>query len=85
MPTGPFRPGEKVPATGIYLASHYQHRLPHEVFAVEGELFPECKRCGARASFTLVKVAADIERDQDFAASAESRKSEKAKAGPPSS
>jgi hypothetical protein len=82
MPTGPFKPGDKVPSTGIYIASHYQHRLPHEVFAVEGELFPLCKRCGMRASFNLFRVAADIELDQDFAASAESRKSKKAKAGP---
>lgn len=78
MPTGPFRPGDKVPVTGIYTAAHYQHRLPHEVFAVAGELFPECRRCGERASFTLLKAATDIQTDQDFAGSAESRKSKTA-------
>ncbi len=85
MPTGPFRPGDKVPSTGIYIASHYQHRLPHEVFAKAGELFPLCKRCGTRASFSLLKAAADIALDQDFAATAEEIKSKKAKAGPPAS
>lgn len=83
MPTGPFRPGDKVPRTGIYIASHYQHRLPHEVFASEGELFPPCKRCGTRTFFSLLKAAADISRDQDFAASAETKKAKKAEAGPP--
>lgn len=78
MPTGPFRPGDKVPTTGIYTAVHYQHRLPHEVFAVAGEQFPECKRCGARASFILLKAVTYIQADQDFAGSAESRKSRKA-------
>lgn len=83
MPTGPFRPGDKVPCTGIFIASHYQHRLPHEVFATEGEMFPPCKRCGARTSFTLLKAAADISRDQDFTTTAEGGKAKKAKAGPP--
>jgi hypothetical protein len=83
MQTGPFKPGDRVPSTGIYLASHYQHRLPHEVFAKQGELFPSCKRCGTRASFCLVKAAADISLDQDFAG--EELKSKKAKAGPPAS
>lgn len=82
MPTGPFRPGDKVPTTGIYTATHYQHRLPHEVFALGGEQFPECKRCGARAIFTLVKPVSDIEADQDFAGSADSRKSRRAGATP---
>ena len=83
MPTGPFRPGDQVPSTGIYIASHYQHRLPHEVFAKQGELFPICRRCGERASFVLFKAAGDISLDQDFAAAAEETKSKKAKAGPP--
>ena len=82
MPTGPFRPGDKAPTTGIYIATHYQHRLPHEVFAVSGEQLPECRRCGARASFALLKAVPAIEADQDFARSAESRKSRRAGATP---
>lgn len=74
MPTGPFRPGDKVPKTGIYTATHYQHRLPHEVFAVEGEKFPSCRRCGERASFHLTHPAVHIETDQDFAKATEVRK-----------
>ncbi|HEX5434207.1 MAG TPA: hypothetical protein VFY05_08215 [Candidatus Angelobacter sp.] len=67
-----------MPATGIYTATHYQHRLPHEVFALAGEQFPECRRCGSRAVFTLLKAVPDIDADQDFARSAESRKPKKA-------
>jgi hypothetical protein len=52
------------------------------VFAMEGELFPVCKRCGTRASFALFKAVADIALDQDFAASTEAQKWKKAKAGP---
>lgn len=81
MPTGPFRPGDKVPATGIYTASHYQHRMPHEVFAVEGEQFPACRRCGERASFSLAHPAVHIEADQDFANLNQSKTVTQVKAG----
>jgi hypothetical protein len=40
--------------------------MPHEVFAVEGENFPTCRRCGDRAHFTLLHEAIRIEEDQDF-------------------
>jgi hypothetical protein len=66
MPTTTFRPGDRVPTTGIYTATHYQHRMPHEVFAVEGERFPFCRRCRERAHFTLLHHATRIEEDQDF-------------------
>ncbi|HKW74678.1 MAG TPA: hypothetical protein VJN64_04065 [Terriglobales bacterium] len=66
MPTIPFRPGDRIPSTGIYTATHYQHRMPHEVFAVEGERFPFCRRCGERAHFTLLHNANRIEEDHDF-------------------
>ncbi len=81
MPTGPFRPGDTVPATGIYTASHYQHRMPHEVFAVEGEQFPACRRCGERALFNLAHPAVHIETDQDFARANQRKKATQAKAG----
>lgn len=66
MPTIAFRPGDRVPTTGIYTATHYQHRMPHEVFAVEGERFPLCRRCGERTHFTLLHHATRIDEDQDF-------------------
>ena len=66
MPIGPFKAREKVPVTGIYTAHHYQHRMPHEVFAVEGDEFPVCRRCGGRIRFVLLQPAVHIESDQDF-------------------
>ena len=81
MPNGSFRPGDSVPVTGIYTATHYQHRMPHEVFAVEGDQFPTCRRCGVRTSFVLLQAATHIETDRDFAKSAENAKAQKARAG----
>jgi hypothetical protein len=68
MPTAIFRPGDRVPITGVYTATHYQHRLPHNVFAVADVPFPECRRCGKRVSFCLSQSPPCIESDQDFAA-----------------
>lgn len=69
MHTGPFKPGDRVPITGVYTAGHYQHRLPHDVFAMADDLFPECRRCGRRVSFSLSQSTTHIDADQDFAAS----------------
>lgn len=79
MPAGPFRPGDTVPTTGIYTASHYQHRMPHDVFAVEGDHFPACRKCGSRASFNLSETTLHIDSDQDFSASAEMNLRKKSK------
>jgi hypothetical protein len=79
MPDG-FRPGDRVPTTGIYTVKHYQHRLPHEVFAVEGDLFPVCRRCGKQISFMLMQPATHIGADRDFSRTAKV-KVKKARAG----
>lgn len=71
MHNGPFRPGIEVPATGVYTATHYQHRLPHDVFAVAGDLFPECRRCGRRVSFSMSQTVISIGADRDFCADPE--------------
>jgi hypothetical protein len=66
MQSGQFRPGDQVPVTGIYSVMHYQHRVPHDVFATGGEEFPRCHRCGDRVSFALVQSANRIDQDHDF-------------------
>lgn len=66
MPDGSFQPGEKVPTTGVYTATHSQHRLPHEVFAVEGDVFPACRKCGDDLRFDLIQAADHIDLDRDF-------------------
>jgi hypothetical protein len=81
MPDG-FKPGDTVLTTGIYTARHYQHRLPHDVFAVEGDRFPACRGCGARIRFELVQAATQIAADHDFSKAASGSKTKKARAGP---
>jgi hypothetical protein len=81
MEKGPFRPGEVVPATGIYGVTHYQHRMPHEVFAKGGETFPSCRRCDTRVYFTLVRPAAHLGADPDFSSTSAEFKSRRARAG----
>lgn len=81
MPNGSFLPGDRIPVTGIFTATHYQHRMPHEVFAVEGNQFPTCKKCGGRTRFVLLQAATHIDTDRDFAKAADNAKAKKARAG----
>jgi hypothetical protein len=80
MPDGIFRPGEKVPTTGVYTATHHHHRLPHEVFAVEGDEFPSCRKCGDGIRFALLQSADHIDSDRDFSKAKRSPKTKKARA-----
>lgn len=79
MPMG-FRPGDRVPVTGIYTASHHQHREPHDVVATEGESFPDCRKCRDRVSFALAQAASHIGRDDGFHQTAETKPSAKEEA-----
>jgi hypothetical protein len=71
MNNGLHRPGDQVPSTGVYTAAHYQHRLPHDLLAMAGDLFPECRRCGKRVSFTLSHSTTHIHEDHDFSKNGE--------------
>jgi hypothetical protein len=79
MPRGWFRPGDPVPQTGIYTANHDEHRKPHEVFAGEGEKFPNCRVCGTRVSFALSHAASHIEKDGGFGKAAKAKPAKKRK------
>ena len=50
-----FKPGEKVPATGIYRVEHSSHRLMHEATLVEKGLFPRCRKCELHVRFELLR------------------------------
>jgi hypothetical protein len=65
-----YRAGQPVPCTGLYRVSHYQHRLPHDVFITQDRLFPPCRRCGERVSFKLSASANSLLTDQDFSSKA---------------
>ena len=52
-----FRPGEQVPASGVYVVSHDAHRAEHAVTLLENEKFPPCSVCGDRVRFRLERPA----------------------------
>jgi hypothetical protein len=79
MPNGWFRPGDRVPVTGIYTASHDQHRNPHEVLATEGDKFPNCKTCGERVSFALAQAASRMDQQKGSATAPKSKAGKKRK------
>jgi two-component system, chemotaxis family, chemotaxis protein CheY len=49
--------GQAIPRSGIYTVFHEQHRLPHEVTLLEGEVFPHCAKCGDLVEFVLDQTA----------------------------
>lgn len=79
MPNGWFRPGDRVQTTGIYTASHNEHRDPHEVFATEGEKFPNCRVCGDGVKFSLSQAASHIDKDKGFGKAAKRKATKKRK------
>jgi hypothetical protein len=61
------KPGETVPASGIYKVVHDKnHRQEHEVTCVMGEPFPPCKDCGKGARFVLVRAAHHVRNHEAF-------------------
>jgi len=54
-----FKPGERVPASGIYCIEHHSHRLMHTATLMINGRFPRCKQCGAAVRFTLVRRVKD--------------------------
>lgn len=61
-----FKPGDKVPSSGVYKVSHQAHREEHEATLREGEEFPTCTVCERGVRFRLVQSARLIDRDRDF-------------------
>jgi len=61
-----FKPGEKVPHSGIYKVIHDpEHDQPHEVTCVYGKAFPPCRGCRS-PKFVLVRPAQHIEANEHF-------------------
>lgn len=62
-----YRPGQEVPASGIYTVVHDRvHRDTHEVTCVKGERFPPCNKCGEHPRFQLVRAAHHIRNHEHF-------------------
>jgi YjzC-like protein len=64
-----FKPGDKVPRSGIYKVVHQGgHQDEHEVTAVKGDTLPLCKLCGDHPRFTLVTAAHHVQNHEHFKA-----------------
>lgn len=51
-----YRPGDKVPVSGVYRIDHHLHRLMHEATLEGGTKFPLCRKCRSGVSFSLVRA-----------------------------
>jgi hypothetical protein len=61
-----FRPGQKVPHSGIYRVTHDpEHAETHEVTCVYGKTFPPCHGC-LHPRFTLLRAAHHVETHELF-------------------
>jgi hypothetical protein len=61
-----FRPGQKVPHSGIYRVTHdAAHAVEHEVTCVYGKTFPPCHGC-THPRFKLVRAAHHVETHELF-------------------
>jgi hypothetical protein len=52
-----YRPGEQVPASGVYVVNHVDHRPEHAVTLLENETFPPCSVCKDQVRFRLERPA----------------------------
>ncbi|MBV9086649.1 MAG: YjzC family protein [Acidobacteria bacterium] len=66
MPEERYKPGQKIPKSGVYMVHHADHRADHEATMLAGDLFPECSVCTDSVRFRLIKSASVIESDEDF-------------------
>jgi hypothetical protein len=51
-----YKPGDRVPATGIYRVEHGPHRLMHLATLMATTRFPLCRRCSRSVRFFLVRT-----------------------------
>ncbi len=62
-----FKPGDKVPNSGIYDVVHDTvHHDRHQVTCVYGEPFPPCRHCGNSVRFRLAIAAIHIKAHEHF-------------------
>jgi formamidopyrimidine-DNA glycosylase len=67
MPEEQYKPGDKVPRSGIYRVIHdSNHHEEHEVTCVYGKAFPPCNHCGRHVRFELFRAAVHIATHKEF-------------------
>jgi hypothetical protein len=57
--TARFKPGDPVPASGVYRAEHKRHRLMHTATLPAATRFPCCRQCGKAVDYYLLRVVAN--------------------------
>lgn len=57
-----YKSAETIPVSGIYRVIHAQHRLPHEVTLIAGQIFPPCAKCHEEVRFQMLRELASLER-----------------------
>ena len=61
-----FKPGQEVPASGIYDVYHHNHPSNHQVTCVKGEPFPPCRTCGHEVRYALAVAAHHVRNHEYF-------------------
>lgn len=51
-----YRPGDRVPESGIYRVEHGPHRLMHMATLGGNTRFPLCRQCGRSVRFSLIRA-----------------------------
>ena len=66
-----FKPGDKVPTSGIYDVIHDKldgddHAHPHQVTVISGTVFPPCRGCKGSVRFRLHQDAEHLDAHDHF-------------------
>lgn len=62
-----FKPGQKVPHSGIYDVIHDTvHKDRHQVTCIFDEPFPPCNHCGNNVRFVLAVKALHVKQHEHF-------------------
>lgn len=59
-----YKSSSVIPESGIYRVIHAQHRLPHEVTLIGGQVFPPCGKCHEEVRFELLRELPELERER---------------------
>ena len=59
-------PSYQVPESGVYRVVHSEHREPHFVTAIRGEVFPPCRKCRDRVRYSLALASEYVVYDWDL-------------------
>lgn len=59
-----YKSSDTIPESGIYRVIHANHRLPHEVTLIRGQVFPPCAKCREEVRFELVRELPELARER---------------------